>query len=279
VLSLVLAFGSGMGWGTADFLGGLSARRLPVLTVSLVSQVAGFLFLAVIIAIRGEWPRDSASLLYGLAAGAFGVIGLAALYRGLAVGRMSVVAPTAALSGTVPVAVGLLRGEQPSAVQLVGVGLAIAGVVLAARTPDEEGGTRMAEGIGLALLAAATLGGLVVLLDEIGRADPVWGTLMLRVSAIALLLVVVAVRRPSFGMSGRDARRLGAVGVLDNASNLSFAIAADTGGLLTLTAVLGSLYPVATVVLARVVLHERLARHQLVGVVAALIGVALIAAG
>src|SRR3990170_1058107 len=99
MLALVLAFGSGMGWGAADFLGGVSARRLPLVTVA---------------------------LLIGLAGGLVGAGGLSALYRALAIGRMSVVAPTAALSGTVPVVWGLLRGERPSAVQLVGVGVAIA---------------------------------------------------------------------------------------------------------------------------------------------------------
>jgi drug/metabolite transporter (DMT)-like permease len=279
MLPLVLAFGSGMGWGSADFLAGTAARRLPLLTVSLVSQVAGFAFLLAVVLVRGEAPTETRALVLGLIAGLVGVAGLAALYRGLAIGRMSIVAPTAALSGVVPVAWGLLRGDRPSALQFVGVAIAIAGVVLASRTPDEEGGTERAAGIGLALIAAATLGVLVVLLDEAGRSDPLWGALMIRVSAIAVLLVAVAIRRPSLRMTRRDAGRLGAVGLLDNGANLSFAIAAETGGLLTLTSVLGSLYPVATVLLARFVLHERLARHQTLGVIAALTGVVLIAAG
>jgi len=279
MLSLALAFGSGMSWGTADFLAGLSARRLPLLTVSVLSQAAGLLFILSVVVLRGQPPRGSEAIGLGLAAGAMGASGLSALYRALAIGRMGVVAPTAALSGAVPVAWGLLRGDRPEPVQMVGVLLAVSGVLLASRMPDEGGERRRAKGVGLALLAALTLGALVVLLDAAGRHDPVWGTLMVRVGALSLLLVALAVRRPSLRTSRRDLGRLCAVGVLDNGANLTFALAADAGGLLTLTSVLGSLYPVATVLLARFVLHERLLRHQLVGVVAALAGVVLIAAG
>ena len=278
MLPLVLAFGSGMGWGTADFLGGLSARRLPLITVSLVSQAAGLAFLGVVVSVRGDGPNDSDALLLGLAAGFVGAGGLSALYRALAIGRMSVVATTAALSGTMPVAWGLLRGERPSATQVAGVAIAIAGIVLAARTPDHAG-ERNTTGLGLALVAAVTLGAFVVLLDEAGRADPAWGSLMVRTGAICVLGVAFLVRRPSLRMRAPDAGRLGLLGLLDNGANLAFASAAEAGGLLTLTSVLGSLYPVATVLLARVVLRERLVRLQAVGVVAALTGVVLIAAG
>ncbi len=278
MLPLALAFGSGMGWGTADFLGGLSARRLPLITVSLVSQAVGLTLLGLVVAVRGQGPNDADAIVLGLAAGLIGAGGLSALYRALAIGRMSVVAPTAALSGTVPVAWGLLSGERPSAIQLVGVGVAIAGIVLAARTPD-HGGERSSRGLGLALIAAITLGAFVILLDGAGRSDPAWGSLMVRTGAISVLGVAFLVRRPSLRMRAPDAGRLGLLGLLDNGANLAFASAADAGGLLALTSVLGSLYPVATVVLARSVLHERLARLQTVGVAAALGGVVLIAAG
>jgi drug/metabolite transporter (DMT)-like permease len=278
VLPLLLAFASGLGWGTADFLAGLSARRLPLLVVSLVSQAAGLLFIAALVLIDGEGPTSDA-LALGLAGGVAAAIGLSALYRGLAIGRMGIVAPTAALSGTVPVAWGLLRGDRPSGLQLIGILLAVGGVILAARSSDDGPDRRAAAGVGLALVAALTLGMLVVFLDEAGRSDPLWGVLGVRVGALSLLALVVLVRRPSFALTRAQAGRLATVGVLDNGSNLAFALAADAGGVLALTSVLGSLYPVTTIVLARSVLHERLVRHQVVGVVAALTGVALIAAG
>lgn len=276
---LLLAFGSGMSWGTADFLAGVSARRLPLLVVSHVSQLAGLLFIGAIVLIRGEGPQETVALAYGLAGGVVGAVGLSALYRGLAIGRMGVVAPTAALSGVVPVAWGLLRGDRPSSLQFAGIALAIGGVILAARATDDGSERRTAAGVGLALVAALTLGMLVVLLDEAGRSDPLWGVLMVRVGALTLLSIALIARRPTFAMTKRQGGRLAAVGVLDNGANLAFALAAEAGGLLALTSVLGSLYPVATVVLARFVLHERLARHQAIGVGAALTGVVLIAAG
>jgi drug/metabolite transporter (DMT)-like permease len=278
MLPLLLAFGSGMGWGTADFLGGLSTRRLPLLTVSLISQTVGLLLLVAVVAIHGAAPAGSEPLLVGIGGGLVGAAGLAALYRALAIGRMSIVAPTAALSGTVPVAWGLLRGDRPEPIQYVGVVLAIAGIVLAARTPDRSG-ARDTTGIGLALVAAITLGAFVVFLDEGARGDPLWTALMVRVSAISALGIAALFVRPSFRVSGSETGRLGAIGLLDTGGNLAFAFAADTGGMLALTSVLGSLYPVATVLLARWVLHERLSAGQVAGVAAALAGVALIAAG
>jgi drug/metabolite transporter (DMT)-like permease len=279
MLPLALALASGMAWGTADFLAGLAARRLALLLVMGVSQAGALALLLTVVIVRGQGPTHVVAVGYGLTAGVLGAVGLAALYRALAIGRMSIVAPTASLSGVVPLVWGLARGDRPSAVQAAGIVLAVLGVILASRSLDDGSGRRTAVGVGLALIAAVTLGALVVLLDEVGRTDPLWGVLMVRVAALSLLSVALLVKRPSLRLSLADARWLVAVGLLDNGANLLFAFAADAGGVLALTSVLGSLYPVATVLLARLVLHERLERHQAVGVVAALAGVALIAAG
>ena len=193
---------------------------------------------------------------------------------------MGVVAPIAALSGVVPVVVGLVaQGDRPEVIQVVGMVLAIGGVVMASRARDEAApGRRLATGAGLALLAALLLGAMVVALDAGGDRDPVWTVFMVRVSSVALLWLVVAARRPSFVTVRPNLATLVGAGVLDNLANLLFVLAAARG-LLSLVSVLGSLYPVVTVVLARVVLDERLARWQLVGVAGALTGVALISLG
>jgi drug/metabolite transporter (DMT)-like permease len=193
---------------------------------------------------------------------------------------MGVVAPIAALSGLVPVLVGLVvQGDRPKAVQVAGMVLAIGGVVMASRARDEaEPGRRLATGAGLALLAALFLGAMVVALDAGGDRDPEWTVFMVRVSSVAVLWLVVAARRPSFSTVRPNLSTLVGAGVLDNVANLLFVLAAARG-LLSLVSVLGSLYPVVTVVLARVVLDERLARWQLVGVAGALCGVALISLG
>lgn len=275
---LLLALGSGLAWGGADFLGGLTAKRRSLLAVVLFSQLAGAAFIVAVVLLRGQAPPAPRTLLLALAGGSAGAIGLAALYRGLAVGRMGLVAPTAALSGTIPVAWGLLRGERPGALQLAGAVIAIGGIVFAARTRDPEG-RRATTGLGLAAIAAVALGLVGIALDEAGRHDPAWATLMVRTGSLFLLVLAVIVRRPSLAVGARDAGLLVLAGALDNAANLAFATAAEAGGLLALNAVLASLYPVTTALLARIFLRERLSGPQAAGVGAALTGVALIAFG
>jgi drug/metabolite transporter (DMT)-like permease len=136
----------------------------------------------------------------------------------------------------------------------------------------------VASGVGLALLAALALGLMVVALDAGGDRDAVWTVFMVRVASGSVLWAAVGARRPSLAMERSAFATLAAAGVLDNLANLLFVLAAARG-LLSVVTVLGSLYPVMTVVLARTVLHERLERWQLVGVVAALVGVVLISAG
>lgn len=278
MLVVALALGAAASWGSADFLGGLSTRRLSILTVSAVSQAAGLVFTAVLVVASGDGLPSADVVAVGLLAGVTATVGLAALYSGLAIGPMGVVAPIAAMSGVVPVAVGLLRGERPAPIQLVGIVLATVGVVLAARHRDEAGARVHPRAVLLAVVAALTLGTLVVLLDEAGTHSPAWAVLVVRAGALALLTVPVLVRRPSFAMDREQVATLVGVGVLDNGANLLFVLAAQRG-LLSLIAVLASLYPVTTVLLARGVLQERLGSLQVLGVALALGGVALIAAG
>lgn len=279
MLAIVLALGSSVGWGSADFLGGLSARRAPILVVAAVSQTAGLALTLLLVAWVGRGPNDPAVVWIGAVGGVLGAAGLSALYRGLAVGRMGVVAPIAAMSGLVPIAVGLVaQGDRPAPVQIAGMALAIGGVVLAARAHEGDGTSRVAAGVLLALVAALFLGSMVVALDAGGDRDPVWTIFMVRVSSAGVLWSVVAARRPSFATLRPNLGMLVGAGALDNLSNLLFVLA-SARGLLSLVAVAGSLYPVVTVLLARVVLRERLRRRQLVGVAGALLGAALISLG
>jgi drug/metabolite transporter (DMT)-like permease len=263
-------------WGTADFLAGLKARELPLLTVVLISQGFGLLVGIAIVVLRRHGPPGVEALAAGAAAGITGVVGLAALYQGLAVGTMSIVAPIAGTAVVVPVAVGLLRGERPSAIQFAGMALALAGVVLAAREPGGDGARRVASGVGLALVAAVALGATFVFLDAAGDADVGWAGLTIRATSFSILVLVALVVRPPIRGVRRDLGVLAAVGILDNGANVLFTIASSQG-LLSVAAVLGSLYPVGTVALARFVLRERVSRVQSAGVVAALVGVVLIA--
>jgi drug/metabolite transporter (DMT)-like permease len=275
----LLALTASLSWGLGDFLAGLRTRRLPVVTVLVVSQAAGLTTVVLVVAIRGVGPPEGRYLLFGSLAGVAGAVGLAALYRGLAVGPMSIVAPISATAAVVPVVAGILTGERPSSAQAAGIALAVAGVVLASRMPGPEGphGSR-AEGVGLALVAALAFGLLLVALGEASEGDPYWGTLAMRATSFSLLVLAALVLRPSFALRERDLPVLLLIGVLDTAGNVLFAVA-TTKSLLAVVAVLGQLYPVVTVLLARVVLGERISRGQGAGVVSAFAGVALITAG
>jgi drug/metabolite transporter (DMT)-like permease len=274
----LLALTASLSWGLGDFLAGLRTRRLPVVTVLVVSQAAGLTTIALVVAVRGAGPPDARHLLYGSLAGVCGAVGLAALYRGLAVGPMSIVAPISATAAAVPVVFDLVTGDRPSDAQAVGIALAVAGVVLASRAGAAEGRRASAEGVGLALVAAVSFGLLLVLLGEASEGDPYWGTLAMRGTSFSLLVLAALVLRPSFALAERDLPVLLLIGVLDTAGNALFAVA-TTESLLSVAAVLGQLYPVVTVLLARFVLGERMSRGQGAGVVGAFAGVALITAG
>jgi drug/metabolite transporter (DMT)-like permease len=273
-----LALAASLSWGVGDFLAGLSSRKLQLLTVLVVSQAAGLTSLAVLVAVRGSGAPDARYLVYAALAGIAGAVGLAALYRGLAVGSMSVVAPISATAAVIPVMAGLITGERPSAVQGAGIALALTGVVLASRERRAGGGRGIAEGVGLALVAAVAFGLLLVALGAASDGDALWATLSMRGTSFTLLAITALVVRPSLSLGRTDLAALALIGVLDAAGNALFALA-TTESLLSVAAVLAQLYPVVTVLLARVVLGERISRPQQVGVVSAFAGIALITAG
>jgi drug/metabolite transporter (DMT)-like permease len=279
VLAVVLGLASSLSWGISDFLGGLKARQLQLLTVLVLSQAVGLALIAAIVAARSEPAPDAQHVAYACLSGLAGVGGLAAFYRGLAVGAMAVVAPISGTAAAIPVTVGLISGERPGGLQVAGIVLAIAGVALASRElPEEGGGARVATGVGLALLAALGFGSFFVAMDAASEDDLFWAIFFNRATSVSALLVLTAVLRPRLSVHRGDVRALLAIGALDIGANTLFA-AASTEGLVSLVAVLASLYPVVTILLARVVLGERVRRAQQAGVVLALAGVALISAG
>ena len=265
----------------ADFLGGLMARRVSVLVVIAVSQTAGLAVITLAVLAAGESAPDAGFVPYAAAAGLAGVCGLSAFYRGLAVGKMSIVAPISAMAVVVPVVVGLATGDRPGAVQAVGAAAGLAGIALASRESAEraERDNRVAAGVGLALLSALGIGLFFVFMDVAADYDPLWASLVNRVTSLSLVLLAALVVRPAFrGIGRHGVPMLVSLGVLEMTANVAFAFAA-TEGLLSLTSVLSSLYPVVVVFLSWLVLHERLQREQKAGVALALLGAALIAGG
>ena len=240
------------------------------------AQIAGLLAIALAVLIHGTAPEDAA-ILFAIPAAVSGTLGLWAYYRGMAVGAMSVVAPIAGISALVPVTIGLATGDDPSAAQVAGIFVALIGVGLAS-WERQHGQRRVAAGVGLALLAALGFGGYFPPMHAAGDADFWWAALIFRVTSTSVILLAVAAARPSLAIPPREVPVLALIGTGDMLGNLLFA-AASTSGLVSVTSVLASLYPIVTVVLARIVLKERVARSQEAGVGLTLAGVALISAG
>jgi len=232
--------------------------------------------IAAVVAIRARPPHEAAILL-AVPAAISGILGLWAYYRGMATGTMSVVAPIAGASAIVPVLFGFATGDRPSPPQIAGIAAAVVGVVLASRE-QEPGGRRIAAGVGLAMLAAVGFGFYFPPMHVAGEADFWWASLLFRATAAAVIAGIVVARRPSLRLRPFDLLIVAAVGIGDTIGNVLFA-ASSGSGLVSLTAVLASLYPVVTVLLAATVLHESVARGQRVGIVLTLAGVVLIATG
>jgi drug/metabolite transporter (DMT)-like permease len=274
--AIVLALGASLTWGLADFFGPLQGRVLGALRTLVYVQLSGLVGIVVIVAIRGKGPEHGAVLL-AIPAAISGTLGLFAYYRGIAVGAISIVAPIAGISAIVPVIVGIVSGDRPSTWQLLGIACALSGVFLAAREPNRVG-ARFAAGVGLALLAAVGFGGYFPFMHAAGNADFWWASLVFRMVSTSVILTAVAVQRPPLDVSRRILPWLALIGFGDMFGNLLFA-AASTSGLVSITSVLASLYPIVTVVLARIVLSEKVARSQEAGIGLTLAGVALISAG
>jgi drug/metabolite transporter (DMT)-like permease len=239
------------------------------------AQLGGLASIAAAVAIRGGGPHDWA-VLWAVPAALSGTLGLYAFYRGMAIGAMSVVAPIAGASAIVPVAFGIATGDRPRATQLAGIACALIGVAVASQE-HQEGERRVAAGVGLALLAAVGFGFYFPPMHAAGSADPWWASLVFRAAAACVLVAAVTARRPALRLRGLPLLVVLGVGAGDTLGNLLFA-ASSGHGLISLTSVLASLYPIVTVVLAAVVLKERVAPLQRAGVVLTLAGVGLISA-
>jgi drug/metabolite transporter (DMT)-like permease len=271
---LLLALGASLAWGIADFVGPLLSRTLGTLRVLLWAQVGGALGIAIVVAVRGEGPAGW-GVVFAIAAAIGGTAGLYAYYRGMQLGTMSVVAPIAGASAIIPVVFGIATGDDPSAAQIAGIACAIVGVALAS-IEHREGSRRLAAGVGLALLAALGFGFYFPWMHAAGKVDFWWASLIFRTTALFLIASAVAVRRPQLRLTRRQLAIVFAVGIGDTIGNALFA-ASSGQGLVSLTAVLASLYPIVTVILAGVVLHERVAPLQKAGIALTLTGVVLIA--
>ena len=307
MLAIALALGASLCWGSGDFLGGLTTRRATLWAVVVGSQTVGLAGAVLVVALAGRPWIGLSGLWPVLLGGVAGSVALMAFYKALAIGTMSVVAPITATSALIPFLWGLATGERPGVAQLAGVVLAVAGVLAVSRQrargrdaigagalpgepaveparlrPAADGGEQTpnpAQQRRAVLLASVGVVGIGLMLlgyDGTARHDALWAMLGGRISSACFFTVVLLLLRPRLGLRRLALPGIVAVGLLDTGANGLFALA-TTHGLLSLVAVLGSLYPVVTVVLAYLVLRERLALHQVAGVVCTLAGVSLIA--
>jgi len=277
MLGVLLALSSSLMWGFADYLGGLQTRSRQVLSVVLISQASGLLVIAAIVALRGVgWPGAEA-MLPAAVAGVMGAFCIVTFYLALSYGPVSIVAPVLASSACIPVVYGLARGERPSALQLTGLVATLAGVMLVSWT-DGDGHARGRRGIGFGVVAALLLGTLLVFFSRASAVDAYWAPFVLRLVSMTTVGVFVVLRGSLPRVDRRAVAVIASIGVLDVLANLAYSVS-TTLQLLSITAVLSSLFPVVTVALARIHLGERVTRVQGTGSVITMLGVLLVAAG
>lgn len=270
-------------WGVADFMAGLKSRRLGVLTVLLWVEGAGLLAVLCVIAATGEAPPDARSLVAGAIAGAAGFTALGAFYKALSIGTMSIVAPISATGVVVPVVVGLATGDTLHALVAAGLAVTVVGVLLASREEvDELTGKAPAapdrSAILLALGAAVGFGLYFTFADVAADGSVLWLLASGRIVILPPVILLALHRGAPIVPAVRERWQLCLIGIADLGATGLYGVA-TTKGALSIVAVIGSLYPVVTVLLARGVLHERISRVQGAGIAVALAGVAMVSAG
>jgi drug/metabolite transporter (DMT)-like permease len=270
-----------LAYGTGDFLGGISAKRLPTVTVLLGSQAFGLAAAVLLVLALRDAPPGAHVFVLSAAAGVIGVAALALLFRGLALGRMSIVAPLSAIGGGVlPVMWGLIRGERPSALALAGVVLALVAVVIVGSGAEHDPGRAVSPNWELMFGGGAGLGfGVVfILLSEAATTSGsgMWPVMIARCASVPLLAAVGVALGGLSRVDRTDITPIAGAGLFDVAANALILLAVRRG-LISLVAPVASLYPATTVVLARLVLHERIGRQRLGGLALGVAGLALIA--
>jgi drug/metabolite transporter (DMT)-like permease len=282
-VEIVLALGAAVAYGASDFTGGLLSKKTAVPVVVLFSQIVSIVLVMLVSPFFGH-AVTAAAIGWGSAAGVAGGAGAAMLYRGLAVGQMSVVAPiSGVLAAGVPVVAGLSFGEQPGGVALAGVGMGLIAVVAVSRAPGptgsssaSEGASGLRPGIAEGLGAGIGFGLFFVLLERSPANSGLWPLVGVRTSMILLMATIAIVTRAPLTLRSIRRWHVAGLGVLITIADLLYLLATREG-LLSLVGVITSLYPAATVILAGAVLRERMTRHQVIGLAFAALSVALIA--
>ncbi len=274
----LLAIGSAVLYGAADFTGGLTTRHASTIPVVLLSQAAGLILLALIMPLLPHASPARADLLWGAAAGLTGGIGVALLYHALATGTMAVVAPTTAVCAVaIPVLVSVLLGERPVPLAVAGIALGIVSIVLVSQQAPGSS-PRGPSGVGTALASGVAIGLFLLSFAQAGPHAGMWPLLVARTVSVTIFAVMAIAGGRSIRMPARVTALVIVAGVMDMLANALYLLATREGPL-SIVVTLSSLYPASTVLLARVVLGERLRPWQITGVGCALAAVVLIVSG
>jgi len=272
-LPVLFALSAAAAWGAGDFSGGLASRRVGAFHTVLIAYSVGLLALVIVALVRRESLPPTPDLFWGGLAGLSGMVGLGFLFRGFATGRMGIVAPVSAVLGTaLPVIFTAFAEGLPRQLQLLGFGLAIISIWLLSR--PERLGVYPAE-IGMALLAGLGFGGFFIAIGQVGESAVFWPLVAGRLAACtAMTAFALSTRRPVVP-SPFPLGLLLLAGILDVTGNLFFLLAMQLGRM-DVTAVLGSLYPAVTAILAWLIIKEHMARLQMIGVAAAVLAIVMI---
>lgn len=285
-MAYLLAIGSAVLYGAADFAGGLATRRAGTIPVVMLNQASGLILLALLLPLLPHASPSRTDLLWGAVAGLTGGIGISLLYRALALGTMAVVAPTTAVCAvTIPVLASILIGERPAPLALGGIALGIGSIVLVSQHTAGEQSTRrharagrLPPGVGTALASGVAIGFFYLTLAQTKSVAGMWPILVARTVSLALLAGAAFTRKQSILMPAPVVRMATLSGVIDMLANACYLIAVREGPL-SIVVTLSSLYPASTVLLARTVLGERLNLWQITGVGCALAAILLIVGG
>ena len=260
-------------WGAGDFSGGLASRRSdPFRSVLLIYSV-GLVALVAVALSRGEPLPPVSDLAWGALAGLFGMVGIVLLFRGFAAGRMGIVAPVSGVLATaLPVVFNALTAGLPRSVQLAGFAVALAGIWLLSK-PEKFGGRPA--GLGEAIFAGLCFGSFFITLDQVSKASMFWPLIAGRAASCATMLIFALVARRPIQLWNLPWGLFFTAGILDVMGNVFFLLAIQNGRL-DVGAVLGSLYPAITAILARLTIKENITRLQMVGVTAAMLAIVLI---
>ena len=275
-MPVILALLSSLVWGLSDFLGGTLSKKRKAVAVIGGSQSFGLIFVSLLAIAFQTWTWNQSVWINGAIAGAMGLFGLVCFYTALATGQMGIVAPISSLSAVVPVTIGLVQGEQPSTMQLAGIVVALIGVILA--SGPELNGKVDPRPVLLALFAAVTFGFCVYFMAQGARVNPTMTVTAMRAVQVAIVIVLFLAIKNLGGLVKRDIPMLATIGASDAGANVLYTFAASLG-LLSVVSVLGSLYPIVTVLLAWWIHKERLMRVQYIGIAITFSGVALLALG